>query len=308
MSVCGLALVLAAVLGASGAEAGLRVEHNAAEQQVDVFDGAQPVLRFNHGSTAKPAGLAEDESAHGNYVSRLYGPNGELLTEDYPEDHPHHRAVYWAWATVEWRGETRDLFWGKGLWARPVEMKRAVVEEGAAVLEMTSVWKWDDQEPIVDEAVRIDVGPWQDGGRVIDFDISLTPIVEGLRYCGRLEAGYSGFVVRMAPGEGQEIGFHIGPAEAAPRRAWADYSAEFSGGAGRAGVAIVQHAGNPGYPHEWREYPTLNYFQPIFPGGELVPMPKGETAKLRYRLYVHAGKVGEAALARQWDLFNTAAE
>ena len=37
-----------------------------------------------------PAGTAP-ELARGDYVSALYGLDGELLTDDYPKDHPHHR-------------------------------------------------------------------------------------------------------------------------------------------------------------------------------------------------------------------------
>ena len=31
-----------------------------------------------------------------NYIHPLYGLDGEVLTEDFPRDHPHHRGVFWA--------------------------------------------------------------------------------------------------------------------------------------------------------------------------------------------------------------------
>ncbi|MEX2594151.1 MAG: DUF6807 family protein [Anditalea sp.] len=32
-----------------------------------------------------------------NYVHPLYGLNGEVLTEDFPEDHLHHHGIFWSW-------------------------------------------------------------------------------------------------------------------------------------------------------------------------------------------------------------------
>ena len=31
-----------------------------------------------------------------NYVHPLYGLNGEVLTEEFPEDHFHHRGIFWS--------------------------------------------------------------------------------------------------------------------------------------------------------------------------------------------------------------------
>ncbi len=272
---------------------------------IDVSESGTPVLRYHHGATAVPGGLGP-EFARGDYVSALYGLDGQLLTEDYPKDHPHHRAVNWAWATIRWHGEDRDLFAVRGIWARPVGKPRVTTEESAASITAENVWKWDDKTPVVSEAVSIRVFSRNGLGRIIDFEITLTALVEGLEFCGRLDAGYSGFNIRMAPAKGQEIIFHTDPPEARPQRAWADYSAMFSGGNARAGLAILQHAGNPLYPQEWRKYPDLNFFQPLYPGGKLVPMPRDKPILLRYRLWIHNGAAEDAAAARQWDQYNQA--
>ncbi len=274
---------------------------------VDVSEGGVPILRYSHGVTTVPKDTGA-EFARGDYVSALYGLKGELLTEDYPKDHPHHRAVNWSWATVQWNGDVRDLFAVRGIWARPVGKPRVDNTAGLAEITAESVWKWDDKTPVVAESVSVRVFPQTDAGRAIDFDIKLTALVEGLEFCGRLEAGYSGFNIRMAPAQGQKIVFQSDPAEAQPRRAWADYSAEFSGAKGRTGLAILQPADNPQYPQEWREYPQLNFFQPLYPGGKLIPMPKAAPVGLRYRLWIHDGGADEKALAAQWDLYNKTAD
>jgi hypothetical protein len=304
-----MCVLLTGVLAAGAAEPspGTTIQCVEGEGFVEVSEGGVPILRYNHGVTAVPKGTGE-EFARGDYVSALYGLKGELLTEDYPKDHPHHRAVNWSWATVRWKGEERDLFAVRGIWSRPVDKPQVDTDEGSCVITAASVWKWDDKTPVVAEAMRIRVHPRNDQGRAIDFDIKLAALVEGLEFCGRLEAGYSGFNIRMAPAEGQKIVFHTDPAEAQPRRAWADYSAEFSGAKGRTGLAILQPVDNPQYPQEWREYPQLNFFQPLYPGGKLNPMPKGQPVNLRYRLWVHPGGAEEKVLAEQWDLYNKATE
>jgi len=53
-----------------------------------------------------------------NYIHPLYGLDGEILTEDFPADHLHHRGIFWAWHQV-WLGDkrlgdpwaTQDFFW-----------------------------------------------------------------------------------------------------------------------------------------------------------------------------------------------------
>jgi hypothetical protein len=41
-----------------------------------------------------------------NYIHPLYGLDGEILTEDFPADHPHYRGVFWAWHQV-WLGDKK---------------------------------------------------------------------------------------------------------------------------------------------------------------------------------------------------------
>ncbi|MCP4644580.1 MAG: hypothetical protein GY851_29315 [bacterium] len=289
----------------------LRAVYDAETRFVDVSDRGTPVLRYSQGTTPVPEGV-DPAFARGDYVCALYGLDGELMTEDFPSDHVHHRAVNWAWATVEWNGETRDMFAVRnpytgpvtgGLWARPVEVPTIENPSDSVVIRSHCRWMWDDSEKVVDEVATIRVYRQSSLGRAVDFDIVLTPVVDGLRFCGRIEAAYSGFNIRMATGKGQRIALYTDPVEAADRRAWADYTAQFPGGSGRSGVALLQHASNPGHPQEWREYPTLNFFQPIHPGGALVPMPKGVPIRLRYRLVIHRGDLTEDQLAEEWRGF-----
>src|SRR5690606_14852268 len=37
------------------------------------------------------------EYPRSNYIHPLYGLEGEVLTEDFPDDHLHHHGIFWAW-------------------------------------------------------------------------------------------------------------------------------------------------------------------------------------------------------------------
>ncbi|MCP4643223.1 MAG: hypothetical protein GY851_22440, partial [bacterium] len=200
-------VVLAFAFGlAAQACAAVVVEYDEQGQCVHVSEDGVPVLRYHHGVTEVPEGV-DKVFERGDYVSALYGLEGELLTGDFPSDHVHHRAVNWSWATVKWKDDARDMFAVRnpytgpvtgGLWARPTRMMRA--EDGpcaegdpvGGVIEAESEWKWDDEAAIVREHVLIRIHPKEDHGRLVDFEMRLTPLVDELEFCGRIEAGYSG--------------------------------------------------------------------------------------------------------------------
>ncbi len=311
------AVTMWSVAAAQTSDPGLACNVRAADRSVEVSESGRPVLRYHHGVTQVPDGV-DPAFERGDYVSALYGLDGALLTDDFPADHVHHRGVNWSWATVVWNGEMRDMFAVRnpfegdpvigGLWQRPDGPTRCAVEPGRACIDADSLWMWDDETPIVAESVRIAIGAETEDRRNIDFTITLTPLEDGVELAGRLEAGYSGFNLRMAPAPGQRICLHTDPPDASPRRAYGNYTAQFAGDETRSGAAVLQHPDNPRYPSEWREYPPLNFFQPAYPGGELIPMPQGETITLRYRIVVHRGELTDAELAALWDAYAAEAE
>ena len=57
--------------------------------------------------------------ARSDYIHPLYGLNGEVLTRDWPVDHPHHRGIYWAWPEVDYGTNRGDLHALQKVFARP---------------------------------------------------------------------------------------------------------------------------------------------------------------------------------------------
>ncbi len=284
------------------APAAITAAYDEVRQWVDVAEGETPVLRYSHGTVPVPEGVPEKYS-RGDYISRLYGPNGELLTDDYPADHPHHRAVGWSWPVTRWGDEVRDIWAVVGVWARPVAMRRADSGPVVAVIEAESVWKWGDRDPIVREEVAICAFRQHAGNRFVDVEVRLTALADAVAIGGRPKAGYGGFGMRAAPVEQQKILAHADPVGASTRRAWLDYSGLFAGGKQRNGVAILESIGNPAYPSDLHQYPNINYVMPAFPGPREVPLSKETPLVLRHRLWIHAGDADEATLADVWAAY-----
>lgn len=295
---------LATGSAAAGAEngpggVGLRIEKDGAHY--DIFEGMLPVLRYSHGSVPVPPGrrphfAAGETYERGDYISRLFGPAGELVSEDYPADHPHHRAVWWSWPVTRWGDKLGDIWAVVKVHARPLGEPRLTIDDGAAVIQAQSVWKWADGTSIAKQDLVIRVFPATDRGRLIDVEVRLTALQDDVAIGGRPGAGYGGFAFRAAPGEGQKVAAHTDPDDAAARLTWIDYSAVFPGGRGRTGITLFEHPSNPGYPNLPLTYPQLNCVMSAFPGDREVPLSKEKPLELRHRLWIRSGAADEKTL------------
>src|SRR5262245_61197324 len=103
-------IALAVLLGAIGAAqepTGFRFQA-VSEQSLGLWENEKPVLIYNHGSIARPE--MRGAVARACYVHPVYGLDGEVLTDDFPKDHPYHRGMYWAWPHIK-IGEKEYELW-----------------------------------------------------------------------------------------------------------------------------------------------------------------------------------------------------
>ena len=130
---------------------------------------------------------------------------------------------------------------------------------------------------------------------------------------GRPKAGYGGFALRTFPTfPRRQIAMHIEPPGVQPRRAWFHLTGVFPGAKEPAGVVLLEHVSNPGYPSYPNpkgldripeHYPPWRCVLPCFPGAREVPLPKGKPLVLKHRLWVHPGRVDEATVADVWAAY-----
>lgn len=240
-----------------------------------------------------------------NYIHPLHGLDGEVLTEDFPADHRHHRGVYWTWHQVL----IGDVRAGDPWLARSFSWEvqdASVLPEGNG-LRVTHRWHSPDfqagVEPILEETAEVVVHPSAAGLRMIDFDIRLVPLQDGVRLGGSEDdKGYGGFSVRVAMIEGLRFEASSGPVE--PQRQpveagdWVDFSGDFAGTGEPSGVAVVVHPSSAGYPQPWvlRSPATPSMQNPVWPGPEPTGLARGEETRLRYRLVIHRGPASSVGL------------
>jgi hypothetical protein len=284
------------------------VQHDEKLGRVDVTEGGAPVLRYNFGTVAVPERVKGKKyaEARSDYIHPLYGPDGELLTEDFPSDHPHHRGVYWAWPEVYYKGGKRDLHALQGVFARPAKL--ACAGGAPATLDARSVWMWNDDEPIVTERAILRVHKSRpDGGRWIDLEFRFTARVDGVAVARRNQTLYGGLNLRSTLHGKQKIEHHTDPAGAKPRRNWGQIVGVPKGGKSQVAIAILEHASNPDYPGEWIQYPYIAWLQPAFPRkGTKFALSRDRPLVLRYRLWVRRGAATRQQLAKAWEAYHKA--
>ncbi|HOX57105.1 MAG TPA: PmoA family protein [Verrucomicrobiota bacterium] len=284
-----------------------------ASGQIDLTEDGKPVLRYNYKTIepgdslhmVKPANRIYAR-ARSNYIHPLYGLNGEVLTWDWPADHPHHRGIYWAWPEVDYGTNRGDLHALQQVFARPTGKVRLQSGRLFAEVEGENLWLWEDREPIVREQAIIRAGRATAAGRVIDLAFRFVALKDGVTLARRGTDQYGGLSLRLAGPASQEISMHTDPTNAVPRRAWSDLSGVFAGAGAPSGLTVLQHRENADYPGDYFQVPALSWCQPTFPAaGTRYPLRRDQPLVLRYRLIIHAGPKPDASqTANLWDAFN----
>ena len=71
------------------------------------------------------------------------------------------------------------------------------------------------------------------------------------------------------------------------------------------GLTILQSPRNPDYPGDWVQYPEISWVQPTFPAaGTRYTITKNRPLELRYRLWIHEGRLEADALKTLWSAYN----
>jgi len=259
---------------------------------VRVTEKGEPVL-FYQSAPRQLKGEKPYRRAH--YVHPLYDLSGNVITEDFPKDHLHHRGIFWAWhqvlASETSAGDAwicRDFDWA-------VQNVKTTVVKNVARIHASAVWKSsklkDDagQEiPIARDDVEIRIWPRGKRGRAIDFEIRLTALVPDLRIGGSDDTkGYGGFSTRIRMPDDLKFISESGPIQptknAVTAANWMRFqSSEFS-------YAIFASRKNPGDPRQWILRQKRSMQNSVYPGQKPVPLPPDKPSVLRYRIVILEG-------------------
>jgi len=245
-----------------------------------------------------------------DYIHPLYGLDGEMLTNDWPDaGHPHHRGIFWAWPEVKYGTESGDIYALQTVFARPTGNIKYTSGPVYAEIDAENLWMWKDKEAIVRERAVIRVYQSSSDNRIIDLTIGLLALKDGVTIATRFTDSYGGLNLRMMTPESQEISFYKEEDDSLPIRAWSDFNGIFEGSKSTSGLMVLQHQDNPDYPGDWVEYPDLAWVQPTFPSsGTRYPLNPAESLVLHYRLIVHkGGEPGKDISEKLWDAYHAIA-
>lgn len=264
------------------------MEIRLADGKAEFLDNGKPVLTYNYGMMLAP-GVPEDRR-RGCYIHPIYGLNGEVLTDDFPKAHFHHRGLSWMWQVVEVAGKKYDLWTIKGIRDHTISLLDSKSGPDSATLKMANAWITDSGSEALDEIVTITAHKAEADGRAIDLEISLNPVDQPVTLDSSAR-GYSGINLRFAPRQKTVIVTSSGKADKdvdRERYHWSDLSAKFGGAKEFSGIAIFDNTSNPSYPTGWsnRFYGILG---PSFTGIQPVTIKPGEPLVIKYRVWVHEG-------------------
>jgi hypothetical protein len=141
---------------------------------VTLHEEKTPVFRYVRGEILAE-GVPEDRR-RSTYIHPLYTLDGDnYLTDDFPEDHHHHRGVSWMWQKVVYDNLTRDLWHLQGIRQHHNRIVTPLLLDDKAVFRVRNGWiDQETQKRVIDEWVTITVHKASDVGRVLDYELKLT--------------------------------------------------------------------------------------------------------------------------------------
>lgn len=292
-----------------------------------VLEGIRPLLTFQ-----KTIRSQNGRWPRSNYVHPIYDLNGEVLTEDFPVDHGHHRGVFWAWHQVQVDGKQLGDAWTCQDFEWNVRELTAETNSEKAIIRTVTDWQSPEmvdsdgrQIPFASEQVAITVHALATDRRMIDFEIQLRALVDNVQIGGSDDAkGYGGFSPRIKLSEDMlfvAAGGEVEPStNAIAAGAWINIANS------RHGVAMLSHPDNPRAAEQAEaDSPDLVSGQPtvgesgqmwilrrsrsmqnaVFPGRQPIPLSRFQPLVLRYRLVLHGGELEISEFHRMFQEYAT---
>ncbi|HBH50482.1 MAG TPA: hypothetical protein DDY91_01165 [Planctomycetaceae bacterium] len=222
-----------------------------------------------------------------------------------PEDHPHHKG---AWCSID---EVNGIkFWAEKGKIENVKLEILAAEGSPARLRITNHWLGDDGQPVLVETATVSVF----ANRLMIYDLQFTAGKNPVTF-GDTKEGMFG--IRVADTLRGKQGGRIQNAEGKKGEKecwgqlskWVDYVGSVEGKT--KGVTLFDHPRNfRASRFHVRDYGlfTLSPFgQSAYTNGTLPAdpynLPAGQSARLRYGLFVHDGETDPAAISQVYEQF-----
>ncbi len=271
---------------------------------LDLFENDKPVWVYNYGTVEKE-GVPEDRY-RSCYFHPVYGIGGQLITDDFPRDHYHHRGIWWSWPGLKVGEKPVDIWHMKGIRHR---FEQWLYEETGPVCARFGVqngWYMGEKRA-AEERVFCTVYPAGEKGRALDITIHLKAGDEPIQLSGQPKdnAGYGGLYFRVPPGRDKIITGPSGWLKNSSNHVqmpWVDYSGRFNADQTFSGGSIFVPTHHPDFPPGW----TIRYygvFGVAWPGTKHVMMQPGDEVEISYRVWLHGGDVDGGNVREAYDAY-----
>jgi hypothetical protein len=279
--------------------------------------------------TKKPEGtaLTIDSTACFHPVN---SPSGERITAFAPDDHPHHRGIFFGWHDAEFRtpitsrGPTSPLFgwnitkadfWGWGVYAsregRVIQTKSIQLNSAdakAATVEIHNDWTirgnngssrtWATEKLVATTSER-------EGVYVMDLTYTVTPVVDYVLFKNAfggfdLQArkdGQSYYTNSDGPVKYRDAHYSV-PESDWPAATWYGYVITLANGK-TVGAAVLDHPSNP--PSLWHGSRGLWMLNPSITAFGTITIHPDQPLTLRYRVVAHDGATPTALVDKLSD-------
>lgn len=271
--------------GANGQGLNFQMRHD----HITLYEDQNP--RFSYQVKTK---AVAGQYPRANYVHPLYSLSGEVLTEDFPSDHLHQRGIFWSWHQLYVDNERLGDPWEcEGItWI--VDTTMTETHNKSAVLQSVVNWLPEGwQTPVLREDVLISYSKTDPDHYELDFEITLTALVEGLQIGGSEdEKGYGGFSARLKIPDDIQFFSHEG--EVTPQKTpveaggWVNVKGSFHADQNEpTGVVIMCDPDALKSFRGWILRRSNSMQNPAFPGRKPLAIPKSGPSHFRNKLIVY---------------------
>jgi len=274
---------------------------------VEILENGKKVLFYQQ----QPKSL-DGKYERAGYVHPLYSLHEKILTQEFAEDHPYHRGIFWAWHQIILKGKKiADGWMSENISWQPVKLTIAKKEE-FVTLQSEMLWKsaLQNNKPValVKENTRITVHKSTSQYRAIDFNIYLFPLIDSLEIGGSDDVkGYGGFCLRLKlPADVSFVSNHnvITPMEtqvtAGP---WMDFRGSFDNEpSSKTSVAVFYKPSGSGPHQQWilrRETSMQNI---PYPGRTPIPLTKNGM-RITCRIVIHDAGMSDDDIEKLYDQY-----
>jgi hypothetical protein len=282
-------------------------------KQIVFRSGDRELLRYQAEPGEFPRAGIKEAFRRGGYLHPIFTPGGKQVTDDFPSNHIHHHGIWMPWTKTSFEGREPD-FWNMGQGKGRVEF-----------VAVDDVWQKDGRAGIkvrhqfvdliakpskvaLNESWEVVVSTAEDGTKrnIIDFTSTQTCATESPLKLPKYHYGGFGFRGNWAWNGGGDACLIVTPEGEADRKQLNETRAKWSwvGGkldGGLAGVTILCHPENFGFPQPIRIHPTEPFFcyapQQL---GDMEIAP-GKPYVSRYRIIVVDGQPTREQMETWWS-------